>query len=386
MGEMPYRAAGVREGEPHADERPRATFRVRHRNATGLGLALLVAASAVAFGVGMMLAPGARTLAPLALAGPTILLAAAVYRTFELAAEVELVVEAAPEKGIVKITLRRRWGLLPWSAPLELDDTSVPSLATTWETSWSSSRYGRSRELRRASLALDVQGSAVALPRMRGPGRNERGVLVFDHTPAVEEAIARYEEGAAALRKALHGSTKRARRKARDRVPLGTPLLLARTDGAFCRQAAGALVAGVSVSALLALAAHFLPASNVTIVCAALVLPVLGSVIALVAAATANGSTLHFERRGAAGTSVVWRQPDLFLFGPLAATAPRPLGPSLEFYVKELQASVDATTRYALVDARTGETLFEDDHESVVERFGERIDGRRVEPPSGPRG
>ena len=379
---MPYRAPGVRDGEPQP-ERPRATFEVRHRSGIGLVLALLVAAGAVAFGVSMMLAPGSRALAPIALSCPMILFVAAMHQLFELAAEVVLVVEGIPEKGIMRVTLRRRWGLLPWSAPLEFDAAAVPSLTTKWETGRSSSKYGRGREYKHASLVLDVQGSTIPLPAMRGSRRVESDIVIVDHAPVVQEAIARYEAGAASLRKALGKTTKRARRKARERAPGASRLLVASTEGAFGPTAAGALALGITASVLLALAAHLLPGSNVAFVCSALVLPVFGGIIALVAAASTKGATLHFERRGAGGSSVS-KVHDLFLFGPVGAAAPRALGPDLEFYVKEIAATEDTSTRYAIVDAGSGETLFVDEDESAVKRFGDRIAGRRIDPPSSP--
>ncbi len=187
------------------------------------------------------------------------------------------------------MSLRRRWGFLPWSAPLEFRATSAPQLVTRWETGRTSSRHGPSRDYRLARLSLKVGEVEIPLPAMRGPRDVDNGVVVVDHARGVFEALDAYALEVTAMQ-AARGRQKVERREARKRAGIAAPtrrslsssdpsarFLVASTEGAFDARVGAALGAGLALATALGLAAYFLPSSGLDRACAGLVLPVLGS-------------------------------------------------------------------------------------------------------------
>ncbi len=70
------------------------------------------------------------------------------------------------------------------------------------------------------------------------------------------------------------------------------------------------------------------------------------------------------------------------MIGPLVPAESCTLAPKFPFYVKTFVVGEEDSTRYALVDAAAGTTLFTDSNEGLVRRFGEQLGGRRIEAPA----
>ena len=389
---MSYREQGNRSDEYEgADELPPAArFTVRYRSwATLAGAAATFAMGAILGAV--MLDAADAGLAMVALAGPVVLIGAALQMMGLGAAEVDLRVEPTRHESAVRVTLRRRWGFLPWTKPLVFGAARVPSLVTRWESGRFSSKYGRGKEFKRARLALRVGEVEIPLPAMRGTSDRGRELATIPLAASARAAVAAYEQAAEELRDGiarvmLDRRTARRRldvetgpreRPLRDTDP-GARVPVAITEGAYGAGPALVLLGGVALAVVAGLVAWALPhGSTAARACGAIVLPLSGATIAIVATACSYGSTLHLRRVCAEHTSLTTAR-DLFLFGPLFATAAQDLEPRFPYYVRALAGGEDDITRHALIEAKMGRTLLVDGDESVVRQLGERLGGRCV--------
>jgi hypothetical protein len=392
---MTYREAAVRseEAAPPLEPLPRATFRVRHRSAIGLSIAGLLAAAAIAWSVSCASSPRSPGLLVLAFLFPAMFLTYAFYLSVGFAAEVDLVVEAVADDSAVRVTLRRRWSFLPWTKPLVFRAPSAPKLVTLWDTGRTSGKSGPSRDYKLARLALKVGEVEIRLPAMRGARDASRPVISVEHAASVHAALARYEDELKVLRDAI-GRAKVERRETRKRLGIpGAPeeraitdsdpsarVLIASSEGGFDGRVGAALAAAVVVAGLLGLTAYLAPHSTLALGCGGLAMPVLACSIALAATSSAYGYTYKFRRMCADHTSLTTVR-DLFLFGPSGARESRALAQDFPFYVKTYTVGEEQSVRYDLVDAQQGTTLFTDADEKAVQRFGERLGGRKVAAP-----
>ncbi len=388
---MSYREQGTRPDDGGAEVLPSAArFAVRY---SSWGT-LVMAAVAFAMGAGLgalMLGSGEVGLLMVGVAGPTVLVGVALQMMVLGAAEVDLRVEPTANDSAVRVTLRRRWGLLPWSKALVFGAAKVPTLVTRWESGRFSSRYGRGTEFKRARLALRVGEVEIPLPSMGGKSDHGRELATISLAPPVRAAVAAYAQAAEELRdgiaRVMLDRREARRRRDIDSGPRDRPLRdadagarvpVAITEGAFGTGPALVLLGGTALAVVAGLLAWKLPhGSAAARACVALVLPLLGGTIAIVATACSYGCTLHLRRVCAEHTSLTTIR-DLFLFGPLFATAAQELEPRFRYYVRALAGGDDDITRHALVEAKLGRTLLVDRDEGVVRRLGERLGGRCV--------
>lgn len=388
---MSYREQGTRSEEEVADVLPPAArFAVRYRSWGTLAMATATFAMGAALAA-VTLGSAEAGLALVALAGPAVLVGGALHMMGLGAAEVDLRVEPTADDAAVRVTLRRRWGLLPWSKTLVFGAARVPTLVTRWETGRFSSKYGRGTPFKRARLALRVGEVEIPLPAMRGTSDRGRDLATIPLAASALAAVAAYEQAAEELREGI-AQVMRGRREARRRLgietgprerPLrdtdpGARVPVAITEGAFGTGPALVLLGGTALAVLMGLLAWKLPhGSAASRACAAFTLPLFSATVAIVATACSYGSTLHLRRVCAEHTSLT-KVRDLFLFGPLFATPAQQLEPSFPYYVRALAGGEDDFTRHALVEAKMGRTLLVDGDEGVVRRLGERLGGRCV--------
>lgn len=363
-------AAVARDDEPTQY----AAFRVCHR-AWGWLLYALIAA-----GVGLGLFAQALTASNTVLVvvgslGPIVLVMAACHAASRGAGEVELITTARARGKDFDVTLRRRWGFLPWAATLSFTTSHAPSLVTRWETGRTSNKHGQNRGYRRASLVVAVGEIDLLLPIMRGPQRRSGADLVAELAPAVGEAKRRYDAEIVEL-----GVT-RARERRGSRAASGAdeprlPRLVGVADSAFSTSVGLALLAVLVAAVGLGLAGAYLPASRIATSCCALTLPVFGLGVAGMAVAVAYGQTLYLRQdRGEIVMSLAVA--DTWLFGPRGAVV-RTHARNFPFHIETRREGDDDDRVHALVDATSGEVLRSHFDRGVVRQLGLRLGGREI--------
>jgi len=359
---MGYREAAVvdRYEEPVA----RATFRARHRSWGWLSVALVAAGVGSWFAVLALRAANTQLVAAVMLV-PMVCFGAALYATCIGAGAAEMIVTRRARDAF-DVVLRRRWGFLPWTAPLSFTARKAPSLATRWETGWSSGRHGPSVPYRHASLFVMSGEAAIAMPTMRAPSKRVGKERVAELAASVEAAMQRYQEELAALPRIAASSRPRDDEEA-------NASLIGSSESAVSLVAGVAMLAVLVVATALAGAAYALPASPLASLCAALVVPVLFGGIAVVSVAVFQGRTLHLKRKRLEEVELV-TVADYAYFGPRGMRAKR-LGRSFTYRIAERTTGEEERTVYALIDATTGATLHEDSEESVVRRYGRALAG-----------
>jgi hypothetical protein len=253
---------------------------------------------------------------------------------------------------------------LPWTAPLSFAASSAPSLVTRWETGWTSGK-GPSVRYRHASLVVMSGEAAIALPTMRAPSRRVGKERVAELAANVEAAMQRYREEVAALPRAKASSGPRDEDE--------TASLIGSSDSAVSLAAGIAALAVLAVATALGGAAYALPVSRVATVCCALVVPVLFGGIGLVSIAVFQGRTLHLKRKRLEDFELI-EVADYAYFGPRGMRG-KTLSRGFAYRIVERTAGEEERTVYALVDAKTNETVHEDSEESVVRRYGRALGG-----------
>jgi hypothetical protein len=363
---MAYRQAAPREAiEATPDV---ARFSVRHRSLpTLLAAAVLLVAAAGDIAL-VALSGGLRgPLCTVALLVPAILVGTAFVLSVNGAAEIDLEVAQFPDERRVRVTLRRRWGLLPWCPPLRFVADRAPSLVTTWQEGVTSGKQGPSRPYKQASLVLRAGDHDIVLPNMRGPRRRERDILVRDHAACVLEAKARYDEAIALLR--------------RDRSAPSAhsgPTLVGSSEHAFSFGVALAVVGGLLLAGAFATVAVLLPTSIATPILGGLVLPIVGAVSGTAAWGCAYGRTLYLRERGEHHSRVTY-VPDLFLFGPMTWMARREtLASGFRFSIEHRTVGDDDVEMHVVVLADCKKELRRERDEKVVRRFAIRLGGREI--------
>jgi hypothetical protein len=359
---MGYREAAVveRYEEPVA----RVTFRVRHRSWAWLSAALVGASVGIWLAVVALNPANDTTLVTAGMLGPMVCFGAAFYAMCAGAGAVEMTV-ARRARGGFDVVLKRQWGFLPWTAPLSFAASSAPSLATRWETGWSSGKSGPSVHYRHASLVVMSGEAAIALPTMRAPSRRVGKERVAELAANVEAAMQRYREEVAALPRAKASSGPRDEDE--------TASLIGSSDSAVSLAAGIAALAVLAVATALGGAAYALPVSRVATVCCALVVPVLFGGIGLVSIAVFQGRTLHLKRKRLEDFELI-EVADYAYFGPRGMRG-KTLSRGFAYRIVERTAGEEERTVYALVDAKTNETVHEDAEQSVVRRYGRALGG-----------
>lgn len=371
-----------------------AVFRVRHRSWIALALAGLFGVGALALAFVCVSTDGGPILAAVGMLSPMVLLGFAVHLVIRGAAEVYLRVAPTSDRSAVRVVLHRRWGFLPWAAPLVFTASKAPTLETHWAEGRYSSKYGRGRRYEHACLSLGVGAATIRLPTMRG-SRSRRGeVVVVDHAPAVLVARKEYDDGLERVRGELGKARNELRRqRKRDRAAgverLAQTLssdepatLVSSREGAGGRAAWIGAGAAVFLPAALALVAYLLPSARLSLVCGALVVPLFAAIVAAVAMATSHGRTLHLRRAWTAHASIA-EVSDLFLFGPImqtmAGASADTLEDGFEYRIdRVVSGGEEESVSYALVVVATGRTLSRDADERTVRAYGKRLGGREI--------
>lgn len=386
-----YREAAIREDV--CETRAQATFHVRHRSPLGLAFAAILVVAALGAAITARHALENRVLAVMAFVMPTMLLSFAFYLSVLHASEVEITVAQTELPQEALVSLRRRWGLLPWASPLVFSTQRLPVLETRWEAGQFSSKHGPRRNFKRASLVLKIGDVEISLPALGNARHEEREEVVFEHSQIVIDARARYEMEIFALRRGQNYAridnkvtSKRIHKSDKMDCFRGGPVspsLIGCSEGASDRTTLLGVAVALGIPSALAAAAYLLPDSLSASLCRALVLPAFGTLIALAIVAMTYGQTLHFQRHGA-NTITLFRVPDPYLFGafrfgPRTSHNEQRLDRNFSFRIRKTLIGEDETVSFVLIDVATGQTLWSAPEEDVVRRYARKLGGREAE-------
>ena len=357
-----YREAAV--VERYEEPVTRVTFRARHRSVGWLSAAVVGAGVGIWFSTLALRAANT----PLVVAGmlvPMVCFGAAFYAMSVGAGAVEMTVTRRARDAF-DVVLRRQWGFLPWTAPLSFSAAKAPSLVTRWVTGRSSGKHGPSVPYRHASLFVMSGEAVIALPTMRATSKRVGKEHVAELAASVEAAMQRYHEELAALPRVAASSGTREEEDA-------SASLIGSSESAVSLAAGVATLAVLLVATALGGAAYALPVSRLATACCALVVPVLFGGIAIVSAAVFQGRTFHLKRKLLGDVQLI-AVADYAYFGPRGTSA-KMLSRGFTYRIAERTVGEEERTVYALVDAKTGDTLHEDSEESVVRRYGRALGG-----------